>query len=159
MMVDGNTEKDGKNCRLTPWGPDSSYTSDTQSDNPDSVCSSTATATAGCRCCKEGKAASSECEDQNCKAWKYDDCNKKCTEEGGRLCSEDEILNKGEGKGTGCTYDYMHVWTSTTCTDPATTAVAQKRECPVTVMVAGSDNHPKKMGMYYRTTEEKNSRP
>lgn len=37
-----------------------------------------------------------------------------CYRAGGRLCTSDEI-ERGATTGTGCLYDFEHVWTSTTC--------------------------------------------
>ena len=111
FIVDGGTIRHEPSCGVkmgVSWGPELSTTD----DGLDTICSGTAVRAAGCRCC--GVKPTSIC-DHDCQTHTFEECERKCVERGSRLCSASEVL-AGIVEGTGCWYDTMHVWTSTTCT-------------------------------------------
>ena len=49
-----------------------------------------------------------------CQTHTYADAAARCAAAGGRLCTQAEV-QAGDVQGTGCSYDYMYVWTSEKC--------------------------------------------
>ncbi|KAJ8600271.1 hypothetical protein CTAYLR_000635 [Chrysophaeum taylorii] len=81
---------------------------------------------AGVRCCDDHGWAESVCESR-CEAVNFTVAEARCSDLGAWLCSLDNIWD-GSGIGTGCGYDFMHVWTSTlgSCPEPPTQRPMQK---------------------------------
>jgi len=130
-IVDGGSPDGGLSCTNlgVTWGPNLDITTD--SGAADSICSSTYVEAAGCRCCSGSESSlsgHSMCPDSNgasviCALHTYSECEALCAGSevdtrgaanpgDRRLCTQAEI---GIAAGTGCYYDYQHVWTSTTC--------------------------------------------
>eukprot|EP00051_Salpingoeca_urceolata_P027566 m.482070 g.482070 ORF g.482070 m.482070 type:complete len:3234 (-) comp22424_c0_seq1:122-9823(-) len=59
------------------------------------------------------EAAGTDCQGDSYKK-SFDEAQQQCKDLGMRLCTFSEILSE-ETRGTGCGYDYAHVWTSTDC--------------------------------------------
>ncbi|KAJ8602815.1 hypothetical protein CTAYLR_002589 [Chrysophaeum taylorii] len=96
-------------------------------------------AVAGVRCC-DGVAGASECQ-FSCEEVTFAEAEARCAaKEGGnwRLCTVDELLVDEVGIGTGCLYDFMHVWTS------ESTACAQTSSCPAIADAVGSNENESK---------------
>lgn len=98
-------------CRGHTWGPSLNISSNI--GQPYILASNPEVKAAGCRCCEP---ASSQCDvgagAELCKTFTYAECSSLCSNLGGRVCTEAEVLS-GSAQGTGCEYDAMHVWTST----------------------------------------------
>jgi len=93
-------------CPDASWGPNLSETVDSE----ESLCLVKDAMGAGCRCCDP---TSSSCE-YDCEVTTYAECDARCSAAGGRMCTQSEVLS-GIHKKSGCSYDCMHVWTSTPC--------------------------------------------
>ena len=117
-IVDGRNDNTSPGCSETygkSWGVDGSLTSDAVK----SVCvpgSDIARATAGIRCCTNGggRLGDAHCPSGECQPHSLTDAETHCSNLGGRLCSQSEVL-AGVVYGTGCSYDTMHIWTDTEC--------------------------------------------
>ena len=98
------------------WGPHWAITNDTTS--ADSICAygETRKAIAGARCCTSaGGSLPAQCPAGSCQLHTYQESLSLCVAAGGRLCTQAEVL-AGVVGNSGCSYDTMHVWTSTLCT-------------------------------------------
>lgn len=107
-IVDGSPSADTTKCALGPY-----------SDFDDEVIYvSTNMAVAGSRCCDNSGNGYSIC-DFDCEVVDYAVAKHRCEGQGWRLCTAAELLSDLT-KGTGCTYNALHVWSSDDC--PATLA-------------------------------------
>ena len=93
-------------CRGATWGPNLDISSNF--GQPYSLWSNPAVKAAGCRCCEP---ASSQCPNCDCETFTFMECVSLCSNAGGRLCTEAEMLSEVT-KLTGCQFDQIHVWTS-----------------------------------------------
>lgn len=97
-IADGNPNIDSSSkCRLAP------------DKGLDDYLVVKADSAAGVRCCSDdGRKSISVCSSA-CELVDYDEAERRCEENGMRLCTAAEVLN-GKTKGTGCGYDKTHVW-------------------------------------------------
>ena len=109
-MVDGSPRSDSDSCG------DNSLTEAT-----DSMCVLANDTRVGIRCCGDGGGGDAFCGHpwpstggESCTTHDYAAALSTCDKYGYRLCTQEEVL-AGEVASTGCSYDSMKVWTSTTC--------------------------------------------
>ncbi|KAJ8606766.1 hypothetical protein CTAYLR_009564 [Chrysophaeum taylorii] len=108
-IVDGNAN--GENNDLCP---SALYLDE---DEPDILYAAEDDVVAGVRCCN-GDQGSSEC-DTSCELVSFAEAEQRCVAKGAGwdLCTSDQVYS-GQTKGTGCSYDGLHVWTKTTGSCP-----------------------------------------
>jgi hypothetical protein len=96
--------------------------------------------TAGIRCCNDDGEGASFCGDppstggDTCTTHSLALAQATCEANGYRLCTASEILS-GQTIGTGCSYDAMKVWSSTSCGMPTI-------ECTTTLYVDDVNDPP-----------------
>lgn len=100
LLVDGAPSKDGLRCRNFPDRGNSNILY----GNKDYGLGAT-------RCCTDdGKKGDSFCS-HSCELVDYDTAVDTCAEKNMRLCTKEEVL-ANDVAGTGCSYDFTYVWTS-----------------------------------------------
>mmetsp|Transcript_18203 Transcript_18203/g.57202 ORF Transcript_18203/g.57202 Transcript_18203/m.57202 type:complete len:516 (+) Transcript_18203:294-1841(+) len=99
-IVDGRPKRDGTRCKTSQFN---------DKTDPDVMEADPKDADGGVRCCTNTK-ANSFCNSK-CERVTYAEAERRCSDNGMRLCTADEILD-GKAAGTGCKYDFLAVWTS-----------------------------------------------
>ncbi|KAJ8612429.1 hypothetical protein CTAYLR_006581 [Chrysophaeum taylorii] len=109
-IVDGNKDnEETATCANTPFS---------DAADPDVMYVGANEALAGVRCCDEHGGAASPC-DAACELVDFATAQAKCDAIDMRLCTTAEILSL-QTVGTGCLYDFMHVWAAESMCSPPT---------------------------------------
>ena len=134
IIADANVPSESTGCDGDSSKPGADPNTYADSD-PVTICVSQARRIAGVRCCRVNRPTGSGgeeaswlestgvayCPKGSCEAFTYAEALNHCAAQPDigngpyRLCSQREVIDELQVRNTGCSYDFMHVWTSTRC--------------------------------------------